>query len=234
MNMEEPIGPDRHEADAALAESLKSLAHPKRLRLLRFVAEPRSLEEIASELRVTRQSAKEHLDRLVEAGLVEPRRGQGRHGPVTQYVVVVARAFDIHDRLGTQLGVVHGNLNEDVQSRLPTTTLDAAGPSAIARDAPRLIVVHGMRVGQTKPLQGNGPWLMGRDPAATLCLDYDPYVSHRHAEVRRGAKGFELVDALSSNGVFVDWDRVPRGGVVPLPNGSLLRLGKTLVLFRVG
>ncbi|HEX9816629.1 MAG TPA: helix-turn-helix domain-containing protein, partial [Candidatus Thermoplasmatota archaeon] len=68
-------GPESVDSDVALATALKSLSHPKRLRLLRFATEPRTLEEIASHLKVARQSAKEHLDRLLEIGLLEPRSG---------------------------------------------------------------------------------------------------------------------------------------------------------------
>lgn len=220
------------EPEDALAAALKALAHPKRLRILRFATEPRSLEEMASELKVARQSAQEHLDQLLAMGLVEPRRGRGEHGPVTRHVVVVPRLFDVYDRLGAKLGLVAAELEEDVQSLMPTSPLAAPASRASSAATPRLIVVHGMRVGQTVPLNGSGPWLIGRDPSATLCLDYDPYVSHRHAEVRRCARGFELGDALSSNGIYVDWARVPRGGASPIVNGSLVRAGKTLLLFR--
>jgi hypothetical protein len=58
------------------------------------------------------------------------------------------------------------------------------------------------------------------------------YVSSRHAEVRRGPRGFEVADAFSSNGVWVDGKRLPRGGVVPIANGALVRAGRTLLLFR--
>jgi DNA-binding transcriptional ArsR family regulator len=220
------------ETDESLALALKALGHPKRIRLLRFLTEPRTLEAIAGDLKVARQSAQEHVDRLVRMGLVAVRHGRGDHGPVTRYQVTVPRLFDIYDRLGTRLGLLASELEEDVRGNQPTAVL-AARSSPKPLDAPRLIIVHGMRVGQTIPLQGDGPWLIGRDPAAALALDYDPYVSHRHAEIRRTRNGFELADALSSNGVAVDWHPVPRGGVVPLANGSLLRAGKTLVLFRI-
>ncbi len=220
------------ESDDSLALALKALGHPKRIRLLRFVTEPRTLEEIAGHLKVARQSAQEHLDRLAELGLVESRQGRGDRGPVTRYVVAVTRLFDVYDRLGSRMGLLAAELDEDVRGSLPTTLL-TKGSTPKPIDMPRLIIVHGMRVGQTIPLQGNGPWLVGRDPNAVLCLDNDPYISHRHAEVRRTTKGFEVVDALSSNGLWVDWAPAPRGGVLPLANGSLLRMGKTLVLFRI-
>lgn len=230
----EPAAPQAGEEEFdALASALKGLSHPKRLRALRFLVEPHSLEELASELHVARQSAQEHLDQLLALGLVESRQARGAHGPVTHYVVAIQRLFDVYDRLGSRLGILAAELEEDVRTYRPTAPL-AGNATAPRADGARLTVVHGMRVGQTIPLTGNGPWLIGRDPAATLCLDYDPYVSTRHAEVRRIPKGYELADALSSNGTWFDWHRIPRGGMVTLANGSLLRIGKTLLLFRVG
>lgn len=230
MRVDEPT---TDASEDALAAALKALAHPRRLRLLRFVTEPRSLEEIASELSVARQTAQEHLDQLLALELLETRRGRGDHGgPVAQYVLVVTRLFEIYDRLGIRLGILASELDEDVRPSTPTSPLAPGATAPSLDDAPRLTIVHGMRVGQTIPLTGEGPWLTGRDPAAALCLDYDPFVSHRHAEVRRARRGFEVADALSSNGVYVDWRRVPRASMVPITNGTLLRAGKTLILFR--
>jgi DNA-binding transcriptional ArsR family regulator len=219
------------EAQEPLAQALKALAHPKRLRLLRFLVEPHSLEQIAGELGVARQSAQEHVDQLLATGAIEARRGRGDHGPVTEYVVVLPRLFDLHEQLGQRFGVLSAEFGEELLATFRTQQLDQPGPRATSA-APRLIVVYGMRVGRTIPLEGQGPWLIGRDPHAALCIDYDPYVSSRHCEVRRGAKGFELQDALSSNGTQLDWSTLPRGGAMPLQNGQLIRVGKSLVLFR--
>lgn len=220
------------EAGDALATALKGLAHPNRLHLLRFVTEPRTIEEIASELGLARQTAQAHLDQLLELGVVEARRGRGDRGPVTFYIVVVARLFEIYDRFGMRLGILANEMDEDVRTHLPTSPLAPGAAPAATPLTPRLSIVHGMRVGLTVPLLGNGPWLIGRDPAGQLCLDYDPFVSNRHAEIRRGPKGFEVADMFSSNGVWVDWTKIPRGGVAPLASGSLLRVGKTLLHFR--
>jgi DNA-binding transcriptional ArsR family regulator len=219
------------EAQEPLAQALKALAHPKRLRLLRFLVEPHSLERIANELGVARQSAQEHVDQLLAIGAIEARRGRGDHGPVTEYVVVLPRLFDLHEQLGQRLGVLSAEFGEDVQATFRTQPL-APIPVRAPPASARLVVVYGMRVGRTVPLQGQGPWLVGRDPHAALCIDYDPYVSSRHCEVRRGARGFELQDALSSNGTQLDWVTLPRGGAVPLENGQLIRVGKSLVLVR--
>jgi DNA-binding transcriptional ArsR family regulator len=219
-------------ADDGLAEALKSLSHPKRLRLLRFLAEPRSLEEVANELQVARQSANEHVDRLLATGLVERVAGRGPHGPVTHHRLVLPRLFDVYDRLGVRLGIVAAGMEEDVHAYAPTAPLASPGTSGAAADSPRLVVVHGMRVGRTVPLSGSGPWLIGRDPHAALPLEYDGYASNRHAEIRRAAGGFEVADGMSSNGTFVDGVRLPRSGSARIANGALLRVGKTLVLFR--
>lgn len=221
------------ETEDALAIALKALAHPNRLHLLRFTTEPRTIEEIASELGLARQSAQAHLDQLLELGVVEARRGRGDRGPVTYYVVVVARLFEIYDRLGMRLGILATEMDEDVRSHLPTSPLAPGATPAAAPATPRVTIVHGMRVGLTVPLLGNGPWLIGRDPAAQISLDYDPFVSNRHAELRRSPRGgFELADMFSSNGVWVDWAKLPRGGQATLASGSLLRIGKTLLHFR--
>jgi DNA-binding transcriptional ArsR family regulator len=223
--------PSPSDSDDALASALKACGHPKRVRLLRFVTEPHSLEEIAGHLGVARQSAQEHLDQLLEQGLVESKQGRGERGPVTRYTAAVPRLFDVYDRFGSRIGLMAADLEQDVRGSLPTTIIPQT-PGKRPPELPRLVIVHGMRVGQTIPLQGEGPWLIGRDPNAALCLDYDPYVSHRHAEVRRGKEGFEVVDALSSNGTWVDWQPAPRGGTQAIGNGSLLRFGRSLVLFR--
>jgi DNA-binding transcriptional ArsR family regulator len=217
--------------DEGLADSLKALGHPKRLLLLRYLTEPRSLEQISRHLKVARQSAQEHLDRLLDVDLVERRQGRGEHGPLTKYVILVPRLFDIYERFGSRAGMVAEEIGPEVRGTLPTTKLPIETPKK-RLESPRLIIVHGMRVGHIIPLQGGGPWLIGRDPHASLCLDYDPYVSHRHAEIRKAGPGYEVTDALSSNGILVDWAVVPRGGSSKIENGSLVRVGKTLLLFR--
>ncbi len=217
----------------SLAAYLKAMANPKRLRLFQYLTQPHHLEEIASELGVARQTAQEHVAQLVELGLVEAVRGRSEHAAVTSYVVAPQRLFTVYEMFG-RLGDLSRDLEETVNARAPTTA-DARGaaPGPRERDQPRLTIVHGMRVGSTSLLSGSGPWALGRDPAAAVCLDYDPYASARHAEVRRApGGGFELADLYSSNGTFLDWKRMERGGVARVDNGALVGIGRTLVLFR--
>jgi DNA-binding transcriptional ArsR family regulator len=215
----------------ALASYLKVLGNTKRLHLLQFLVRPHYIEEIASELKMARQTAQEHIQQLLDIGVVKRNRGRRDHGPVTEYVVVPQRLFSIHDEFG-KLGVLEPELEEKGEFRPPTSPMVTGATVPKEQDLPRVSIVHGMRIGETTTMQGGGPWLLGRDPAAQVCLDYDPYISTRHAEIRRTTGGFEVADLYSSNGTFVDWKRLPRGGSQRLDNGTVVRVGKTLLLFR--
>lgn len=232
---------DRHEAAGKgsrdvplddLETYLKALASEKRLRLLRYLQTPHYLEEMASELGVARQTARGHLDRLLDIGVVEPVRSTPDDSSVREYVVVPHRMYDVVETLRGM-----GDLSPEAgeEAVLAHRTSDLAQEADAGDDAPvpRLKVVHGMRIGETVPLRGDGPWQIGRDPQAALCLDYDPFVSQRHAEVHRdGEGGFRVADLYSSNGTYLEGDPLGRGDDAPLDPGSLLRAGKTLFLFR--
>jgi DNA-binding transcriptional ArsR family regulator len=216
----------------SLAAYFKALANAKRVHLLHFLVEPHHLEEIASELGVARQTAQEHVQQLVEAGLVQRVEGRGESKPVVDYVMVPQRVFHVYEMVG-RLGDLEPTF--EAKREVRAVTVEDGGPAAARsreEDLPRLVIVHGMRIGETTTLDGAGPWLIGRDPHAAVCLDYDSFASARHAEVRRTTGGFEVADAYSSNGTFLDWKPLPRGAAIPLENGHLLRVGRTLLLFR--
>jgi DNA-binding transcriptional ArsR family regulator len=218
-----------------LATYLKAMAHPKRVHLLGFLTQPHHIEEIASELGVARQTAQEHVQQLYEAGLLVKLEGKGERKPVVDYLVAPARLFHVYEMVG-QLSQVRPDADESKVARNATEAL--GGPARSQRgpedpDLPRLTVVHGLRIGQTLTLHGDGPWMLGREPTSAIDLDYDPYASQRHAEIRRApAGGFVVADLYSTNGTFLEWRPLARGGVSRIENGSLLRVGKTLLLFR--
>lgn len=216
---------------ASLAEPLGVLGNEKRLHLLSYLTTPHYIREIASELGITRQSAQAHVDKLVEIGVVERRRGRREQGPVTDFVVVPQRLFALQERFG---GV--GRLEpevEDDQVRAVTETLERDGDEAPSPTAPRLVIVHGFRQGQVVPLTGGGPWMIGRETTAQVCLDYDPFVSSRHAEIRRAdGPGFAVADLYSRNGTRVDGETLDRGGTAELESGTVLGIGRSLLVFR--
>lgn len=71
----------------------------------------------------------------------------------------------------------------------------------------------------------------GRDSASDIFLD-DVTVSRRHAEIRRDANGFTIVDSDSLNGTFVNRNRVDSA---ELKSGDEIQIGKfKLVIFTEG
>ena len=72
----------------------------------------------------------------------------------------------------------------------------------------------------------------------TACLDlsemggYEFGLSRRHAMICRGEDGYEIVDLASTNGSWLNYERLTPNKRVPLPGKSQVRLGnlKLLVL----
>ena len=75
-----------------------------------------------------------------------------------------------------------------------------------------------------------GENLIGRDPGATVCLDYAG-VSRRHARVTLDGHGATLEDLGSKNGTRVGEQLVT--GAVRLENGDAIRVGPAVLVYRV-
>ena len=66
---------------------------------------------------------------------------------------------------------------------------------------------------------------IGRDPKSDLPID-NPMVSRHHAELRRAPAGFSLHCLGSTNGSYVNGDRVPANGGLPVRPGDKVGLAK--------
>jgi len=82
------------------------------------------------------------------------------------------------------------------------------------RHGPGGLVVH---VGPDATPLPRGEWVIGRAPEADVRID-DDRVSRRHAVVRYGVAGWELVDGGSLNGIWLAGRQVQR---VPVPPGGV-------------
>ena len=91
-----------------------------------------------------------------------------------------------------------------------------------------LFVVEGPDQGRVFALMAES--VIGRDPTATVHLT-DEEVSRRHALMSIGEGQASVEDLGSSNGTFVDDVQV--AGVAPLQPGAKLRLGSTVLEYRV-
>lgn len=68
---------------------------------------------------------------------------------------------------------------------------------------------------------------LGRDPSSTIQV-HDTEVSRHHVEIRRVENDYEISDLNSSNGTFVNGQRVGRH---KLASGDQLQVGRTLMLY---
>ncbi|MEU0129626.1 MULTISPECIES: FHA domain-containing protein [unclassified Streptomyces] len=98
------------------------------------------------------------------------------------------------------------------------------------RGAPtKLVVSEGILTGTTVALQGQTITL-GRAHDSTIVLD-DDYASSRHARIYPDRDGQWIVEDLgSTNGTYLDRTRLTTP--TPVPLGSPIRIGKTVIELR--
>ncbi|HTY71143.1 MAG TPA: FHA domain-containing protein [Actinomycetes bacterium] len=115
----------------------------------------------------------------------------------------------------------------DVEARL-----EAEAPEEVQALAPGtalLVVQRGPNAG-SRYLLDSAVTSVGRHPDSDIFLD-DVTVSRRHAEFRRDASGFRVVDVGSLNGTYVNRHRIDD---VVLAGGDEVQVGKYRLLFLAG
>lgn len=227
----------------ALETYFSALAYSTRLELLHLLRFPHALPEIRLSARqvragqnperlISRQALQEHLDRLIQIGVVTARESESGR-PSREFVVNGQRLYQIMDefwRVGT---VFAGN----APTTEGTATLGAVQATPLA-PGPKLVLVRGLLEGKAFPLrradlrEGRG-WIAGRKKGLHVALEYDPYVSLENSEIVPTEKGFEIMDLASSrNGTWVNWQPLPDGGRAALKSGDVIGVGRSLLVFR--
>jgi ArsR family transcriptional regulator len=102
--------------DDLLAETLKSIANPRRLRIIHLLAEePREVTRLAADLGISQPNASQHLGVLRAAGLVEAERvGREVHYRLVDPEVTLACA-QMRRVLGRRLDYLAGLASTDAK-----------------------------------------------------------------------------------------------------------------------
>jgi pSer/pThr/pTyr-binding forkhead associated (FHA) protein len=90
-----------------------------------------------------------------------------------------------------------------------------------------LIIVRGPGTGQMFTL-GADPVIIGREAQTAKFVIADPAVSRRHARIDRQGGTYQIEDLNSTNGTFVNAERVTES--VALVAGDLIELGTVVTL----
>jgi pSer/pThr/pTyr-binding forkhead associated (FHA) protein len=130
--------------------------------------------------------------------------------------------------------VVRGDVFGRRTAQARTATSTAASParrpprSERRSQAKKLVVTEGKLAGTSMTL-GTDPVTIGRADDSTLVLT-DDYISSRHARLVPGQNAWLVEDLGSTNGTFLDRQKVSRP--TPVPIGSRIRVGKTVLELR--
>ena len=107
---------------------------------------------------------------------------------------------------------------------------EVAAPVEDLRDGTAMLVVRRGPNAGSRFLLDKDVVTAGRHPESDIFLD-DITVSRRHAEIRRGHRGFTVHDVGSLNGTYLNRERVEEG---ELAGGDELQIGKFKLLFFAG
>ena len=91
---------------------------------------------------------------------------------------------------------------------------------------PRLILTYKSKVLNNYMVSPGAEIIIGRDAASQMVIDH-PSVSGRHARVRQSGKGLYLTDLGSTNGTYVNEDKVVD---CQLAHQDWIRIGKHVVI----
>jgi DNA-binding SARP family transcriptional activator len=127
-------------------------------------------------------------------------------------------------------------LEAAVLNQVGTQTLLRIGgpvPTGTRSDAPVLLWLDRLGTQRRRSLLEPGLVSIGRDAHADIELIGDESASRRHAQILIGDGRAEVSDCGSTNGTWLNGQRIPPDQPFPLRPGDLLRVGQTAVFVSV-
>lgn len=122
-----------------------------------------------------------------------------------------------------RVGVTNASKRQQRRNSIP-----ARAPAVVGVRPTTLVVTAGSMAGTRLRLQA-GPILIGRAEDSTLVLD-DDYASTRHARLIQQGDGWALEDLGSTNGTYLDRQKVT--ATTPVPVGVPIRIGRSVMELR--
>ena len=105
-------------------------------------------------------------------------------------------------------------------------------PQAPPRSPARLVVASSPELREGSVIAFTRELVAGRDSGLDISLPADGYASVRHARFVRNADGDLIEDLRSTNGTFVNGERL--SGTRPLHPGDLITIGQTQLTYEAG
>lgn len=225
------VAEDPDESTARVLARLRALGSPVRLQILKALVQPSRAAELrirapaeraglGAERMLGRSTLVEHLDVLVDAGLVR-RIGETY---VVDQQAMVALLQDLGD-----LARLRALVEVDVE-------VTRTAPAPLAQPLPRLprvLVANGPEAGRAFGLEGAGPWRVGRGADCEVALGHDPHVSRVHLTLERDADGTQVrVSPTAKNPAFIDFAQLEAGASARVRSGALLSVGATLLVLQ--
>lgn len=216
-------------AQEDLVRAFEALSNPLRVAMLHRLSDPAFAPELAEEFGITRQAVKRHLDAMESVGLIVGRPARRGALPATEYVASPAGLFAFKENVLSLAVPADPSRLPLAQTRLGTEAIPGK-----RRHGAGLLLVHGDAPGRWFTLQQNKPNIVGRDARDEIALAYDPFASARHAMLHREADSWRLTDLQSTNGTFVDFDRLSAGETRVLRPGAVIGVGHSRLIFQDG
>ena len=130
-------------------------------------------------------------------------------------------------------GQAHAISSQRVADSLQTEQQEDSGLRQVTRGrgaTAYVRVVFGKSPSVVHAIRGSGT-VVGRNAGDAVQIE-DGRMSRQHVRIEHGVAGWQLVDLGSRNGGFIDGRGFRPNVTVPLPDGAVVRLGDSLLVFR--
>lgn len=223
--------------DELVANALAALGSPVRLKLLREIREPRTLREIEvrsatrseAERLLSRQAVREHLDRLLEVGMVVTREAERGYGATQEYTVNHQAIYALGEEV-RELARVRSLVEPSI------ATVAGAPARPVGAMGPTLVLAKGLDEGTSfaldSPPDTRREWIIGRRRGVHIALDYDPYISSENSIITWADGKHSIRDVAGSvNGTRVNFEPLSAGASRVLRHGDAIGVGRSLLLY---